>query len=349
MVRSLVCSLALGVVPLGALGADTNTCADEISLLQGSGLRDAIRHRHAEAASDHSVYDLGPENRQQKMVPSYLGCFVDDGARDLQDGPRQYGYTTASCSEACSSYSYFALQHNGWCVCGNAYSTAAQYSQVLDDQCGNPCAGEATGRCGAGWRNAVYSVNQEPELQEPELQELPQLVGDSAQMTDAVEDAGEPTNVWVELHNARRAQHGACPVVWNEAVAEGMQEWVDGLTSLQHSNSYQMAPPQGPAGENLAWGSPSISPDQTVQMWYDEVSDCTTLPGCEHGEGGAAVGHFTAMVWKGVKSIGCAISQNGQYAGCRYRSGDHLSADTANMGGSYVNNVGPTGESSSGC
>merc|ERR1712232_302901 len=86
----------------------------------------------------------------------YVGCYVDDGNRDLQEGPRAYGYTTTTCAEACGSYSFFALQHNGWCVCGDAYGTASQYVQVDDNQCGNACAGEGHGRCGGGWRNAVY-------------------------------------------------------------------------------------------------------------------------------------------------------------------------------------------------
>lgn len=89
-------------------------------------------------------------------APEYIGCFIDDGHRDLQDGPRNYGYTVESCAETCSDYTFFALQHNGWCVCSNAYSSAQQYGRAPDAECGGPCAGESEGRCGGGWRNAVY-------------------------------------------------------------------------------------------------------------------------------------------------------------------------------------------------
>jgi len=95
---------------------------------------------------------------------SYVGCFVDDGSRDLQQGPRAYGHTSASCMEECSDYSYFALQNNGWCVCGNAYSSDVQYAQVDNNQCGANCAGDDQ-LCGAGWRNAVYSTGREPPIE----------------------------------------------------------------------------------------------------------------------------------------------------------------------------------------
>jgi len=100
---------------------------------------------------------------EEEREPTFIGCFVDDGSRDLEAGPRAYGHTIASCSTACGSYSHFALQNNGWCVCGNEYGTESQYTQVPDTQCGNACAGDSRGRCGAGWRNAVYSVAGRPD------------------------------------------------------------------------------------------------------------------------------------------------------------------------------------------
>lgn len=138
-----------------------------------------------------------------------------------------------------------------------------------------------------------------------------------------------------------------------------MKEWVDGLTTdMEHSESYQLPPPAGPAGENLAWSSGTITPETSVNQWYNEVHDCLSLPGCEHGvEDGvfvdgvdeAVVGHFTALVWKGAREIGCAISDNGHFSGCRYKAGDTLSYDTPNMEGGYDQNVGVVGEAASGC
>lgn len=95
---------------------------------------------------------------QPARTSNYIGCFVDDANRDLQQGPRHYGHTTETCQAECAGYNYYSLQNNGWCACGNTYSRAGPYHQVPDSECGNPCATETSGRCGAGWRNAVYSV-----------------------------------------------------------------------------------------------------------------------------------------------------------------------------------------------
>merc|ERR1739848_870846 len=46
----------------------------------------------------------------------YLGCYIDDGTRDFKFGPKQYGYTPATCRQACPQYKYFALQNGGWCT-----------------------------------------------------------------------------------------------------------------------------------------------------------------------------------------------------------------------------------------
>merc|ERR1719329_1459591 len=142
------------------------------------------------------------------------------------------------------------------------------------------------------------------------------------------------------------------PSEWAQPLAQGIKEWVDGLTSLHHADSYHIPPPGGPCGENLAWASNGITPEQAVQMWYDEVNDCATPPpGCQQPQPGKMTGHFTAMVWKGARTMGCAISNNGQYSGCRWKAGDRLSADTPNMAmpGLYEQNVGATGETPQGC
>ena len=168
----------------------------------------------------------------------------------------------------------------------------------------------------------------------------------------AVTKSSDSPDEWVHLVNEKRANHGACPLAWATPLADGMKEWVDGLTSLHHADSYHIPPPGGPAGENLAWASNGVTAAQSVDMWYNEVNDCATPPpGCQTPKPGKMTGHFTAMVWKGARTMGCAISANGEYSGCRWKAGDQLSADTPNMAmpGLYEANVGGVGESPSGC
>merc|ERR1719401_1568348 len=138
--------------------------------------------------------------------------------------------------------------------------------------------------------------------------------------------------------------HGAPLVSWSEAAYQSAQTYVNGLTSLQHSNPYQEAPPAGPAGENLAMGYSSL--EAATDAWYSEVDCCSALPGCQSGS--CAIGHFTAMVWKGVSEIGCAQNSMRIYV-CRYRSGDSLSKNTANMQGHYTEMVLPVVKSFEAC
>ena len=112
------------------------------------------------------------------------------------------------------------------------------------------------------------------------------------------------------------------------------------MPPMAHDDCYNLVPP---VGENLAMNMPQFDiAAWSVKKWYDEVNDCASLPGCTSSTGGA-VGHFTALVWKGVKEIGCgtAVSGRNNYYVCRYYSGDTKGPDTANFGRSdnYVANV----------
>merc|ERR1719161_2336032 len=108
-------------------------------------------------------------------------------------------------------------------------------------------------------------------------------------------------------------------------------------SQMKHSNSYGVPPPAGPAGENLAWGSYLLSGEEATQMWYDEVNNCGNFPGCKSGSRGVT-GHFTALIWDGVKEIGCHANHHGLRA-CQYRGGDSKDCTTPNMGGHYTTNV----------
>jgi len=144
---------------------------------------------------------------------------------------------------------------------------------------------------------------------------------------------------WVRVHNIFRCMHGSPAVSWNADAAANAQEWVNGLSSLQHSESYKIAPPAGPAGENLAMGQSSL--EACTVAWYKEVKDCS-WPGCQSSPTGAAVGHFTAVVWGATSEIGCAINSKNIYI-CRYLN------QPGNYGGAYAANVAQVSKSFDTC
>jgi len=147
----------------------------------------------------------------------------------------------------------------------------------------------------------------------------------------------------LDKHNALRAQHQNTPALtWSTAMAADAQSWAN-RGVYEHSKSYQLAPPAGPSGENIAKGYYSLT--DAIQAWYDEVSNCQSLPGCEHSNGGQVsgghLGHFTAMVWAGATELGCGVNVNSNFYVCRYRGGNSLSCNTPNMRTCYIQNVLP--------
>lgn len=141
--------------------------------------------------------------------------------------------------------------------------------------------------------------------------------------------------------------HDVPALVWSNAMYDNVKKTFPNDRTLKHSKSYDVPPPAGPAGENLAggsswadnspWGSDRGKPEEATGMWYDEIKDCGPFPGCERGKRGVT-GHFTAMIWDGVKELGCYSNPHGIRA-CQYRSGDRKGCETCNMMGNYEKNV----------
>lgn len=169
---------------------------------------------------------------------------------------------------------------------------------------------------------------------------------------------------WVAEHNKYRCMHGVPPLKWSEALAKGAKDYIwenpklhQG--NLEHSENHYS---EWVAAENLYYywtsGNGKATPADSVKEWYEESDDCKGgaekfTDGCAHGVGGKMVGHFTAMIWKGAKEIGCATNKHGTVTICRYKAGDTFSLDTPNVndhsGGNYKNHVFPRSKNEEQC
>jgi len=143
---------------------------------------------------------------------------------------------------------------------------------------------------------------------------------------------------WTMAHNVYRCMHDVPFAKWSNPVADDIKTYLEPLTSMIHSSSYDVAPPAGPAGENLFWGSGTWSPGDATSGWYSEYKLCNTFPGCNSGGFTMGTGHFTAMVWKGAQELGCTSNSHG-LKGCRYKGGDSKTCATPNMGGCFNGQV----------
>ncbi|KAF9929935.1 hypothetical protein FBU30_001094 [Linnemannia zychae] len=95
----------------------------------------------------------------------------------------------------------------------------------------------------------------------------------------------------LDHHNYYRSLHGAPPLSWNWDAANFGENWLQ-KCNFQHSH--------GRFGENLAAGYSDFP--AAIKAWYDEVSQYDfNNPGFS-----SRTGHFTQVVWKGTRSVGCA-------------------------------------------
>ncbi|XP_010526334.1 PREDICTED: pathogenesis-related protein PR-1-like [Tarenaya hassleriana] len=100
--------------------------------------------------------------------------------------------------------------------------------------------------------------------------------------------------------NAARARLRLRPLVWDKRLERYAMWWANHRRAdceLIHSN--------GPYGENLFWGSGTRwSPAQAAKGWLSEARNYKYFSnGCV---GGQMCGHYTQIVWKETRRIGCA-------------------------------------------
>ena len=105
-------------------------------------------------------------------------------------------------------------------------------------------------------------------------------------------------------HNAVRATVTAPPLIWSDKLATAAQEWANTLIEKKEF----IHRPKSKFGENLFQieGAKSI-PKQVVDRWASEASNYDYKSNRCHG----ACGHYTQIVWRDTKEVGCAVARGG--------------------------------------
>ena len=120
----------------------------------------------------------------------------------------------------------------------------------------------------------------------------------AAQGSSNTENTADIAKTILEIHNRERAAVGVPPLVWSDKLAADAKPWAEHLVTLGklvHSSGTGQ-------GENLstrgAWsiGQPPspISTESLLQGWVNEKPSMG--------------GHYTQMVWKTTKEVGCATA-----------------------------------------
>jgi uncharacterized protein YkwD len=116
--------------------------------------------------------------------------------------------------------------------------------------------------------------------------------------------------VVLATHNKFRALHHAPNLVWDDRLARYAQRYAN-KCRFRHSHSGY--------GENIAAGYPTLS--DAVDGWYNEYTHYSySRPRFSH-----STGHFTQVVWKSTKRLGCGYAicngkhgTPGKYLVCEY-------------------------------
>ena len=106
-------------------------------------------------------------------------------------------------------------------------------------------------------------------------------------------------------HNAVRASLKIRPLTWSDKLAARAQDWADNLLARDQFSHR----PKSEYGENLftITGAPA-TPEQVVAAWAAESQDYDY----RSNQCRKICGHYTQLVWKDTRRVGCAVARNGR-------------------------------------
>eukprot|EP01043_Picozoa_sp_COSAG02_P011561 COSAG02_NODE_427_length_22498_cov_11.745212_11_plen_656_part_00 len=106
----------------------------------------------------------------------YVGCYVDAAERSMNNNNEANGNeagsfgdlgplaTTHLCADMCAGFEYFGLQYSSQCFCGNEYDSSDTLGDAAESDCNMPCNGDPDVMCGGSWRNSVYHITGQVDL-----------------------------------------------------------------------------------------------------------------------------------------------------------------------------------------
>lgn len=128
-------------------------------------------------------------------------------------------------------------------------------------------------------------------------------------------DANQPS-AFLTPHNAARSRVGVPPLKWSNTLATYARKYA----YSQRGKCRPLTHSQGQYGENLFWGyGKAWTPREAVNFWVGEAKDYRySTNSCTPGK---MCGHYTQVVWRTTREVGCAsvlCSDQAIYIICSY-------------------------------
>ncbi|MBS0504548.1 MAG: SCP-like extracellular [Proteobacteria bacterium] len=154
-------------------------------------------------------------------------------------------------------------------------------------------------------------------------------------MTGAVDRTTNLDQRLLAAHNRERAAIGVPALSWDDDLAADAQGWADALAetnSFEHSRA-DPTDPETP-GENLWAGTRgAFSPEEMVGYWIAEKRDYKPgpIPAVSRSGDFENVGHYTQVIWRETRKIGCAVARGVRedILVCRYAQGGNVVGEHA--------------------
>lgn len=126
-------------------------------------------------------------------------------------------------------------------------------------------------------------------------------------------------------HNRERAELDLAPLGWDADLARSAAQWADYLARtgrFEHSPIDYSKPLQG---ENIWGGTPgAYYPEAMVGLWASEKQHFKpgVFPANSTTGEVADISHYTQMVWRDTRQVGCALArgEREEILVCRYSS-----------------------------
>lgn len=122
--------------------------------------------------------------------------------------------------------------------------------------------------------------------------------------------------------NAERTRLKLPPFTWSTKLADHARKWAQTLAT---SDMFEHAPvgADGGEGENLWFGTKGdYAPEEMIGFFVDEGKQFKrgTFPDISTTGRWQDVGHYSQLVWKDTREVGCAIASNARrdFLVCRY-------------------------------
>lgn len=144
----------------------------------------------------------------------------------------------------------------------------------------------------------------------------------------------------LQKHNSYRALHGSPALTLSDSLNTIAQNYADTIAN-SHNLTHSDAAKNGTYGENLywGWGYPTLTylPGTASDRWYSEQQNYNYAT-FKTNDPTKTVGHFTALIWKSVTSVGFGYTVVAEKEGYAIYVVANYSP-TPNVLGQYATNV----------